>query len=132
MALDRGEVTLLALLDVSAAFDSVNHEILVKRLRISFGITGRAMDYMADFVYSRTKTVSRHRGTSVSLEACSDRCSAGFRFGSSPVLFTSDVPRILADLNLGVQQYGDDTQGYVFTVVRRMHLFPWVCSRTRS
>ena len=29
------------------------------------------------------------------------------------VLFTSDVPKILAELNLGVQQYADDTQGYV-------------------
>ena len=57
MAMDRGEVTLLVLLDVSAAFDSVEHEILVNRLRISFGITGRALDWLNSFIHGRTQSV---------------------------------------------------------------------------
>ena len=57
MAMDRGEVTLLALLDVSAAFDSVDHEILVNRLRISFGIIGRALDWLNLFIHGRTQSV---------------------------------------------------------------------------
>jgi len=41
--LDKGEVALTAFLDLSAAFDTVDKEILLNRLSISFGIQGAAL-----------------------------------------------------------------------------------------
>ena len=40
MAVDREQVTILGLLGLSAAFDTVDHIILINRLRHSFGIQG--------------------------------------------------------------------------------------------
>ena len=42
MAADRGLVTLLGLIDLSAAFDTVDYDILIDRLYHAFGIQGAA------------------------------------------------------------------------------------------
>ena len=39
--------TLLVLLDLSSAFDTVNHQALLERLRSRFGVTGTALDWFA-------------------------------------------------------------------------------------
>ena len=38
LALDRGDLTMLTLLDLSSAFDSVDHETLLRRLEVSLWI----------------------------------------------------------------------------------------------
>ena len=45
MSMDRQRVSLLILLDLSAAFDTVNHCVLLDRLRTSFGIRGLALQW---------------------------------------------------------------------------------------
>lgn len=40
LAMDKGRVTALTLLDLSAAFDTIDHHILVNRLERQFSITG--------------------------------------------------------------------------------------------
>jgi len=51
LALDSGDQAMLTLLDLSAAFDSVDHETLVERLRTSYGLGGLVMpDRLVRFV----------------------------------------------------------------------------------
>ena len=56
-AIDNGRIALLALLDISAAFDTVDHDILMHRLSESFGIVGQAHDWLSSFVTCRTYSV---------------------------------------------------------------------------
>ena len=54
---DARKVTLLGLLDLSAAFDCVDHDILLQRLEIVFGPTDTALDWIRSFVSGRTQQV---------------------------------------------------------------------------
>ena len=47
LAMDRQHVTLLVLLDLSAAFDTFDHQVLLRRLEVTYGITGTALQWLA-------------------------------------------------------------------------------------
>ena len=50
LSMDEQRVTLLVLLDVSAAFDTVNHQVLLKRLESCFGITKTALSWFKSYL----------------------------------------------------------------------------------
>jgi hypothetical protein len=56
-AVDNSQVTFLALFDVSAAFDTVDHDILLTRLSISFGISGNFLNWLTSYLQDRSYTV---------------------------------------------------------------------------
>ena len=90
-AVDRGRVALLALLDVSAAFDTVDHDILLERLLVSFGVTGSAHAWIRSFLSSRSQSV---RLGSSSSSWSSIRCGVPQGLILGPllyILYTADV-----------------------------------------
>ena len=58
LACDRGQVTLLGLLDLSAAFDTVDHGILIDCLQSAFGVRGSGKEWIHSFITNRSQTVS--------------------------------------------------------------------------
>ena len=78
-AADGQQVTLLSLLDASAAFDTVNHIILLHRLETSYGMRGRALPGLTSFLTGRTQAVSYASRTS---QKC--RLSCGVVRSSDP------------------------------------------------
>ena len=54
----QGKVTALTLLDLSAAFDTINHPILLDRLRDWFGIEGVALKWIVSYLNGRCQTIN--------------------------------------------------------------------------
>lgn len=57
LAMDNQKCVVLVLLDLSAAFDTVDHHVLLERLRNSFGVEGSANDWFTSYLKNRRKTV---------------------------------------------------------------------------
>ena len=57
LALDSGNLAMLTLLDLSAAFDSVDHDTLLQRLYKSYGLQGPVLDWFASYLRGRVQHV---------------------------------------------------------------------------
>ena len=56
-ALDDVNLALMALLDLSAAFDCVDHNILLSRINITYGIGNRVHNWMSSYLSGRNQSV---------------------------------------------------------------------------
>lgn len=114
MAMEKRCVTALVLLDLSAAFDTVDHAILLCRLNKYFGISGIALKFFESYLHGRTQVVAVGESVSHSLPVLT-----GVPQGSvlGPVLFsmyTAPLDKILGETaDLGYHFYADDTQLYI-------------------
>ena len=56
-AADRERVSILGLLDMFAAFDTLDHDILLHRMESSFGVGGPVLSWIRSFLQGRTQQV---------------------------------------------------------------------------
>jgi len=108
-----GQCTVLLALDISAAFDAVDHTTLVERAKTVFGINGATLDWLRSFVTERSQfiAVGTERSETVA-------CLSGVPQGSvlGPILFgmyVSPVGDLIAQHNISYHQYADDLQLYM-------------------
>jgi hypothetical protein len=111
-ALGERKAVLLVLLDLSAAFDTVDHELIIGIIR-SIGICGTALDWFISYLSDRRQfvKVGEH-------ESSSEAVPAGVPQGSvlGPILFTiytSSLGKLLRSLDMSYHLYADDTQIYI-------------------
>ena len=56
-SIDKGQLAILSLLDLSAAFDTVDHHILRQRLQRSFEVDGIAIQWFDSYLTERTQSL---------------------------------------------------------------------------
>jgi hypothetical protein len=111
--LDRGKAAFLVLLDLSAAFDTVNHDLLLDLLNTNFDVTGKALRWFSSYLSGRTFRVKIG-----DILSNSRQLSTGVPQGSvlGPLLFnafTSGLASIFSSSGVSAYYYADDTQFYV-------------------
>jgi hypothetical protein len=112
-SMDEGKVTALTLLDLSAAFDTIDHSILLKRLNAWFGVTGTALDWLTSYLTSRTQRV-RLDGYLSSVVDLPFGVPQGSVLG--PLLFTlytTPLSHVISDHSIPHHLYADDSQLYI-------------------
>jgi Reverse transcriptase (RNA-dependent DNA polymerase)/Endonuclease-reverse transcriptase len=111
-AVDKGQVSLLMLLDLSAAFDTVDHSILLSILSRRFSVTDTALSWFNSYLSDRTQSfVYAGQQTSCFPVYCS--VPQGSVLG--PVeftVYTEDITELLIRHETRSHLYADDTQLY--------------------
>jgi hypothetical protein len=115
--MDKKTNAVLLLLDLSAAFDTINHDLLISKLIKMYGISDVALSWLKSYLSDRTFKVVVN---GVSSNYC--ELSIGVPQGSilGPLLFimyTRDLEKVITMYGFSVHLYADDTQVYfVFDV----------------
>jgi len=110
---ELGGETILVLLDLTAAFDTIDHELFLKRLQSRYGVGGTAATFFTTYLQNRSQSVVVDNVHSHPVKV-----SYGMPQGSvcGPIyfiLYTAPLEDIIKSHGLSCMKYADDSQQYI-------------------
>ena len=109
MKMNSQEVTLLVMLDLSAAFDTVNHDILISRLHEEVGVSGLALEWFRSYLQNRTQRVAGDGMFSERFVLDHGSCLGSLLF----IIYSSKLFKVIRDQLPEAHCYTDNTQLYL-------------------
>ena len=110
LATDVGSVVVQVLLDLSAAFYTIDHSILLHRLKYLFGVSGPALEWFASYLSERYQYIRIGKFT-----PSKSQISSGVPQGSvlGPLFFTmyiSPLGDVIRKHGIYSHMHADDVQ----------------------
>lgn len=117
MSMDSQEITPLVLLDLTTAFDTIDHKILLYVLENNFGIIGSAHDWFASYLSARKQSVHINNWSSddfnLSCGVLQGSCFSSVLF----ILYTSRLNQVIFLYSSNVGDNDTTIESYLKTIV---------------
>jgi hypothetical protein len=127
-ALDDQKVAVLVLLDLSAAFDTIDHDTLLTRLSQDFAIQGEALKWFQSYLTDRTQAVTIGSERS-SLQPLQHGVPQGSVLGSKLFgMYTKPLGTLVSQHGVLYHLYADDSQLYLAFNIDNINVQDTSCS----
>lgn len=112
-SLDRGKCTVLASLDLSAAFDTVDHSIFIGRLQRLYGVSDIALQWFTSYLQNRDSRVCIDGSFSTVSRVISGVPQGSVLGARLYTMYTRPLSDIVKQHGVMYHSYADDTQVYL-------------------
>jgi hypothetical protein len=109
-AMSLQKVTCLTLLDLSAAFDTIDHSILIERLSSWFGITSIALSWLKSYLSDRSFHVDINNFKSSPYQLLYGVPQGSVLGPLLFILYTTPLSTVISQSSVDHQLFADDTQ----------------------
>ena len=111
-AMDNKQGTTLVLGYFSAAFDTINHDILIRRLHLRYGFVGKALDWIISYLQEWTQCIVISGQSSSTTTVTADIPQGSVLGPLLLSLYVQPIGDIIRAHGLFFHHYADDLQIY--------------------